>query len=195
MPQTLTLTPTPNLFLTLESQFYISLSWLDPDAPAAVKESTAAMIASKEGKCDKPCSGQRMYTTPTSVKWCAVGGEKQGWGEKGFMHVRGMDALAWVGRLGPRRAHNAAPPPALPTTAHAPPRPLSCSTVWLPSLLFRNALEFPQGRTQPYTILVTDNGRVNWRSEVSKIGSFEEGGYTWERVQAWSTRVCTGAVA
>ena len=43
---------------------------------------------------------------------------------------------------------------------------LCCDTLWLPSLIFRNILEYPQGRMQAYKIRARDNGVVTWRVEV-----------------------------
>lgn len=41
-----------------------------------------------------------------------------------------------------------------------------CDGMWLPSVLVRNVEEFPQGRTQPYSIEVSPEGVVTWRVEV-----------------------------
>ena len=38
--------------------------------------------------------------------------------------------------------------------------------LWLPSIVFRNVDEFPQGRAQPYYIDVSETGAVTWRVEV-----------------------------
>lgn len=42
-------------------------------------------------------------------------------------------------------------------------------TLWLPSLVFRNIAEYPQGRAQPYSIKARESGVVTWRIEVSFV--------------------------
>ena len=42
-----------------------------------------------------------------------------------------------------------------------------CAGVWLPSLLSRNVMMYPQDRVQPYNIDVKPDGTVNWRVEVT----------------------------
>ena len=44
-----------------------------------------------------------------------------------------------------------------------------CSGVWLPSLLSRNVMIYPQDRVQPYNIDVKADGTVNWRVEVTGV--------------------------
>jgi hypothetical protein len=41
-----------------------------------------------------------------------------------------------------------------------------CDTLWLPSIVFRNIDEFPQGRVQPSYVDVSPDGVVSWRVEM-----------------------------
>lgn len=44
-----------------------------------------------------------------------------------------------------------------------------CTGVWLPSLLSRNVMMYPQDRVQPYVIDVKPDGTVTWRVEVTGL--------------------------
>ena len=46
---------------------------------------------------------------------------------------------------------------------------LCCDGLYLPTLLFRNVVEFVQGRTQSYQIRLQPGGTVIWRSEVRGV--------------------------
>jgi hypothetical protein len=55
---------------TFKAKTYLIFSWLDPRAPAALKEGTDEMIENN-GTCAKPCSGQRMLEgDPTAGNCC-----------------------------------------------------------------------------------------------------------------------------
>ena len=108
----------------------------------------------------------RPSTRPTAVRACALA--------RAHSRPYPSGAWAWGGRLsgflgavagGGEGRCPAWPPPH--TCAHRPPprSARSCSTVWLPSIVFRNVNEFPQGRVQPYYITVTPDGVVSMRVE------------------------------
>lgn len=46
---------------------------------------------------------------------------------------------------------------------------LCCDTLWLPSLVFRNINEYPQGRMQAFKITARENDVVTWRVEVRQF--------------------------
>lgn len=46
------------------------------------------------------------------------------------------------------------------------------SPLFLPSIVFRNIAEYPNGRPQPYRIKARENGVVTWRVEVRENVSF-----------------------
>ena len=96
---------------TFRAKMYMIFSWLDPRAPALLKEGTDEMIENN-GECAKPCSGQRMLEGDPTAGTC-------------------------------------------------------CTKVWAPAALFRNVLEFPESRTQPYVFYVSPDGRVSYRVEIN----------------------------
>lgn len=55
-----------------------------------------------------------------------------------------------------------------PCNGQKAPTPESrcCSSLYLPTILIRNVAEYPQGRSQAYTIRVEPDHTVMWRSEV-----------------------------
>lgn len=73
-----------------------------------------------------------------------------------------------------------------------------CDGMWLPSVLVRNVEEFPQGRTQPYSIEVSPEGVVTWRvgefvcwrgeADVFSLFPFSPFGLSFDRERRRSSR-------